>query len=82
MYWRETKGELSPKRINRRYFTLTTQPDVKSDQRQLDCTFVTAHFSRATRGAVGRRLQARTFGDLFLLFRLAKGATAIHAPGE
>ena len=40
---------------------------------------ISAHPSRATRGTIGR-LQAQTFRDFLLPFRLAKGAASLHTP--
>jgi hypothetical protein len=39
------------------------------------------HFSRATRGTIGR-LWAQTFRDSCLLIRAAEGATSLHAPAK
>src|SRR5271166_525632 len=42
---------------------------------------ISAHLSRATRGTIGR-LQAQTFRDFLLPFRLAKGAATLQAAAK
>jgi hypothetical protein len=42
---------------------------------------ITAHFSRATGGTIGR-LYAQSFGDFLLPFRLAEWTASLHAPAK